>query len=66
MGRTDVTVLSRIAVSAAGLAMRPAHYRRKTTPTDDSMQNNTGPLGGSVTTFITMPGIVMLPVGLFF
>jgi len=49
----DVTVLSRRAVTAAGPATRPARRRptaharytnddrRQTTPTDDSVQNNT-------------------------
>ena len=52
----DVTVLARSAMSAAGPPTRPAadlperrqNYRRQTTPTDDSVQNNTGPLGGPV------------------
>jgi len=48
-----------IAVSAAGPATRPArrrptaharYRRRQTTATDDSVQNNTGPLGGPVIT----------------
>jgi len=60
--KRDVTVLARRAVSAAGPSMRPVagpaavvhpraqqRYRcEQTTPTDDSEQNNTGPLGGPV------------------
>jgi len=52
----DVTVLSRRAVSVAGQATHPARrrqtvhtrYIRQTTTTDDSVQNNTDPLGGPV------------------
>jgi len=35
-------------VHEPGRPARRQHYRRQTTPTDDSVQNNTGPLGGPV------------------